>query len=106
MTIRGRILSNDRRDIRNDKTIVKFSLTDFHDSIYCKLFVPTPKADELLGMIGKGTWVKVRGAAIMDTFDKEVVISSIQGIMKIPSFEKKRTDDAPVKRVELTATPR
>ncbi len=101
VTIRGRILSNDRRDIRNDKTIVKFSLTDFHDSIYCKLFVPTPKADELLGMIGKGTWVKVRGAAIMDTFDKEVVISSIQGIMKIPSFEKKRTDDAPVKRVEL-----
>ena len=37
VTIRGRILSNDRRDIRNDKTIVKFSLTDFHDSIYCKL---------------------------------------------------------------------
>ncbi|MDO5133288.1 MAG: PolC-type DNA polymerase III, partial [Eubacteriales bacterium] len=101
VVVRGRILGNDRRDIRNDKTIVKFSLTDFTDSIYCKLFVPTDKADELLKEIGKGTWVKVRGAAVMDTFDKEVILSSIQGIMKIPSFQKTRADDAPVKRVEL-----
>jgi len=101
VVVRGKILGNDRRDIRNDKTIVKFSLTDFTDSIYCKLFVPTDKADELLADLGKGAWVKVRGAAVMDTFDKEVIISSIQGIMKIPSFQSKRVDDAPVKRIEL-----
>ena len=101
VVIRGKILGNDRRDIRNEKTIIKFSLTDFTDSIYCKLFVPTDKADELLKDIGKGTFVKVRGAAVMDTFDKEVIVSSIQGIMKIPSFVTSRVDDAPVKRVEL-----
>ena len=101
VVIRGQILGNDRRDIRNEKTIVKFSLTDFTDSIYCKLFVPTDKADELLKDLGKGSFVKVRGAAVMDTFDKEVIISSIQGIMKIPSFRTARADDAPVKRIEL-----
>ena len=101
VVIRGQILGNDRRDIRNEKTIVKFSLTDFTDSIYCKLFVPTDKADELLAEVKKGAWVKVRGAAVMDTFDREVIVSSIQGIMKIPGFKDKRVDDAPVKRVEL-----
>ncbi|MDO4418257.1 MAG: PolC-type DNA polymerase III [Eubacteriales bacterium] len=101
VVIRGRILANDRRDIRNDKTIVKFSLTDYTDSIYCKLFVPTSQADALLKDVGKGAFVKVRGAAVMDTFDREVIVSSIQGIMKIPSFVQTRTDDAPVKRVEL-----
>ena len=101
IVIRGQILGNDRRDIRNDKTIVKFSLTDFTDSIYCKLFVPTDKADELLKDLGKGSFVKVKGSAVMDTFDREVILSSIQGIMKIPSFKKTRNDDAQLKRVEL-----
>ena len=90
VVVRGKILGNDRRDIRNEKTIIKFSLTDFTDTIYCKVFVPTDKAGELLAQIGKGSWVKVRGAAVMDTFDREVIISSIQGIMKIPGFIKKR----------------
>ena len=101
VVVRGQILANDRRDIRHEKTIIKFSLTDFTDSIYCKIFVPTDKADELLKDLGKGTFVKVRGAAVMDTFDKEVIISSIQGVMKIPSFKTTRVDDAPVKRIEL-----
>ena len=61
----------------------------------------TPEDNTGLKEVGKGTWVKVRGAAVMDTFDKEVILSSIQGIMKIPSFARTRTDDAPVKRVEL-----
>ena len=101
VVVRGQILGNDRRDIRHEKTIIKFSLTDFTDSIYCKIFVPTDKADELLKDLGKGTFVKVRGAAVIDTFDKEVIISSIQGVMKIPSFKTTRVDDAPVKRIEL-----
>ena len=101
VVVRGQILGNDRRDIRHEKTIIKFSLTDFTDSIYCKIFVPTDKADELLKDLGKGPFVKVRGAAVMDTFDKEVIISSIQGVMKIPSFKTTRVDDAPVKRIEL-----
>ena len=101
VVIRGKVLSNSRRDIRNEKTIVKFSMTDFTDSIYCKLFVPTSLADELLGLLKAGSWIKVKGAAIFDAFDKEVSISSLQGIMKIPPIIKKREDNAELKRVEL-----
>ncbi len=101
VVIRGQILGNDRRDIRNDKTIVKFSLTDFTDSIYCKLFVPTSHADELLGSLGKGAFVKVKGAAAFDAYDKEVIVSNVNSIMKIPSFVSKRVDTAESKRVEL-----
>ena len=101
VVIRGKIIANSRRDIRNDKTIVKFSMTDFTDSIYCKLFVPTSLADELLGSLKAGSWIKVKGAAIFDAFDKEVSVSSLQGIMKIPPIIKKRVDNAEVKRVEL-----
>ena len=101
VVIRGKVLSNSRRDIRNEKTIVKFSLTDFTDSIYCKLFVPTPLVDELLGSLKEGSWIKVKGAAVFDTFDKEVSVTSLQGIMKIPAIVKKREDNAELKRVEL-----
>ncbi|MBQ9034136.1 MAG: PHP domain-containing protein [Lachnospiraceae bacterium] len=101
VVVRGKILSSSSRNIKNDKTIVKFALTDLTDSIYCKVFVPTPLSEELLGSLKPGTWIKVKGAAVFDTFDKEVSISSLQGIMLIPSVEKKREDNAQVKRVEL-----
>ena len=48
-----------------------------------------------------GSWIKVKGAAIFDTFEKEVSIQSVQGIMSIPAVEKKREDNAEKKRVEL-----
>ena len=101
VVIRGKILGSSSRNIKNDKTIVKFSLTDLTDSIYCKVFVPTPLADELLGSLKTGSWIKVKGAAIFDAFDKEVSISSLQGIMSIPEVTKKREDTAKQKRVEL-----
>ena len=101
VVVRGQVISNSRRDIKNEKSIVKFSLTDFTDSIYCKVFVPTALADELLGSLKAGSWIKVKGTAIFDTFDKEVSISSLQSIMRIPPIVEKREDTAEVKRVEL-----
>ncbi len=99
--LRGKILSTSRRDIRSGKSIIRFALTDFTDSIYCKVFVPVELADELLGSLKEGSWVKVKGAATYDSFDKEVSISSLQSIMRIPAVVKKREDTAQNKRVEL-----
>ncbi len=36
--IRGKILSVDTREIRNEKTIIIFSVTDFTDTIVLKIF--------------------------------------------------------------------
>jgi DNA polymerase-3 subunit alpha (Gram-positive type) len=101
VTVRGQVQKIDRRDIRNNKTIVKFALTDFTDSIYGKIFIGTEYADEFLAAFTEGTNVRLRGMTQMDTFDKEVVIGSITGIMKIPSFVEKRKDNYATRRVEL-----
>ena len=101
VTIRGMIRSNERRDIRNDKTIVKFTLTDFTDTIVCKIFIPTMYADGVMDRLSKGQFVRVQGIAKEDSFEHEIIVSSIQGIVKIPSFTEKRRDHYEKKRVEL-----
>ena len=98
---RGQVMTLETREIRGEKTIVKFAITDFGDSICCKIFVPNDQLQELLAELKVGAWLKVRGAAMLDTFDHEVSVSSVSGIMKIPPFGTKRTDEATEKRVEL-----
>lgn len=101
VTVHGQILGVDRHDIRNNKTIVRFGITDFTDSIYCKIFIGTEFADALLSDLKEGSFVRLRGVTQMDNFDHEVIISSIRGIVKISDFTTKRKDTAEVKRVEL-----
>lgn len=51
--VRGKILNTDTFDIRNNKTIVMFSITDFTDSIGCKVFIKTDEVPILLKNIKK-----------------------------------------------------
>ncbi len=101
VTVRGMVMAIERRDIKNEKTIIKFSLTDYTDSIYCKFFIGTEFVPELLENFKEKGFVKVKGIAQLDSFDKEVVIGSLAGIMKIPSFIQKRKDNYVDKRIEL-----
>ena len=39
VTIRGKVLSVDTRDIKNEKTIIIFNMSDFTDTIHVKMFV-------------------------------------------------------------------
>ncbi len=101
MTIRGKIMTNERRDIRNEKSILKFTLTDFTDSIVVKIFAPTMYAEQTMKRLEPGNFVKVKGYTKEDTFEHEITVSSPTGIMEIPSFETKRADHYDHKRVEL-----
>ncbi len=101
VTIRGKIMTNERRDIRNEKSILKFTLTDFTDSIVVKLFAPTMYAEQTMKRLEPGNFVKVKGYTKEDTFEHEITVSSPTGIMEIPSFETKRKDRFDHKRVEL-----
>ena len=101
VTIRGKITSNERRDIRNEKSILKFTLTDFTDSIAVKIFAPTIYADQTMSRLKPGSFVKVKGFTKEDSFEHEVTVSSPVGIMEIPSFVTKRRDRYEKKRVEL-----
>nr|WP_300815638.1 PolC-type DNA polymerase III [uncultured Acetatifactor sp.] len=101
VTIRGKVLKTDSREIRNERTIVIFDVTDFTDTMTVKLFTKTEFVKELLGSLKPGTFVKLKGVATLDKFDHELTIGSLTGIKKIPNFVKVRSDTAAHKRVEL-----
>lgn len=101
VTIRGKVLKTDSREIRNDRTIIMFDVTDFTDTMTVKLFTKNDFVKELLGSLSPGTCVKIKGMATLDTFDHELTIGSLMGIKKIPDFVTTRLDTAREKRVEL-----
>ena len=101
VTIRGKVLKTDSREIRNERTIVMFDVTDFTDTMTVKLFTKTEFVGELLGSLKPGTFVKIKGVATLDKFDHELTIGSLTGIKKIANFVTPRSDTAAHKRVEL-----
>ncbi|MCI6243152.1 MAG: PolC-type DNA polymerase III [Lachnospiraceae bacterium] len=101
VVIRGKILSVDTREIRNEKTIIMFTVTDFTDTIVVKIFARNDDVKELLGEIAPGKFVRVKGMAIIDKFDSDLTIGSIVGIKKCPDFTTVRMDTSAEKRVEL-----
>ena len=101
VVIRGKILSVDTREIRNEKTIIIFSVTDFTDTIVLKIFARNDDVPELLKEISGGKFVRVKGVATIDKFDSELTIGSIVGIKKCADFTTVRMDTSVEKRVEL-----
>ncbi|MBU9739029.1 PolC-type DNA polymerase III [Diplocloster agilis] len=101
VVLRGRIMTLDTREIRNEKTIIIFSITDFTDSINVKMFVKNDELSEILEGIKKGAFIKIKGVSNIDRFDGELSIASVVGIKSIADFRTGRMDTSPVKRVEL-----
>lgn len=103
VVIQGKILNMESRELRNEKTLLSFSLTDFTDSISAKIFLKIDQVAELGGVLKKGSFIRLKGMALLDRYDKEITISSIVGIKKIADFTVSRMDESPIKRVELHA---
>lgn len=101
VVIRGKILELEMREIRNEKTILMFAITDFTDTIKCKIFVKNVDLPEILDLLEKGNFYRIKGMALYDKFDHEVSITSVVGIKSIPSFVVEREDTSLEKRVEL-----
>ena len=101
ITFHGKIISFETREIRNEKTIIIFSVTDFTDTITVKMFARNDQLPEILGELKKGAFVKIKGVTTIDKFDGELTIGSIAGIKKIGDFTVSRKDLSPLKRVEL-----
>lgn len=103
VVIRGKIINVESRELRNEKTIIIFSITDFSDSIQGKIFVKTEEAPELLSAVKPGKFIKLKGMALLDKYDREIAIGSIVGIKTISNFTTTRQDTSVEKRVELHA---
>ena len=100
ITIRGKVISMETREIRNEKTIIMFAVTDFTDSIMVKMFVRNDQLADILGDIKNGAFLKLKGVTTVDRFDSELNIQSVVGIKKISDFTESRVDTAPEKRVD------
>lgn len=101
VTIRGKVRALETREIRNERTIVSFEITDFTDTIKVKMFVHNEQLAELTGDLKVGAFLKLKGVTVNDTFDRELTIGSVVGVMKIPDFTTARMDNSARKRVEL-----
>ena len=101
VVIHGKVMSLESRELRNEKTLIIFSVTDFTDTIMLKAFAKNEDAQPIIKGLSPGNFIKVRGIANIDQFDGELIISSITGMKKIPDFTTTRMDVSPEKRVEL-----
>ncbi|MBR5510004.1 MAG: PolC-type DNA polymerase III [Lachnospiraceae bacterium] len=101
ITIRGRILNIEEREIRGERTILTLTVTDFTDTIHIKMFAKNDVLPEIKERIQAGAFVKIKGMTTLDRFDHELTISSVVGIKKIADFTTSRMDYSYKKRVEL-----
>ena len=101
VVVRGKIIQLETREIRNEKTIVMFAVTDFTDTIKAKVFTKNERLPELLDKLKEGAFIKMKAVAMMDQFEHDIALGSVSGIKTIPDFTEKRMDHSLVKRVEL-----
>ena len=101
IVIAGMIRKVDEREIRNERTILMFDLTDFTDTITVKMFIANVQLPEVKEYIKKGNFIKVKGVAALDRYDQEISITSVWGIRKSQDNREVRNDLSLHKRVEL-----
>ena len=108
--LRGQILSSDPkksgdfvvRELKNGKKLIMFDLTDFTETIKCKLFLTASQwEEELAPKLKIGQFIKLKGVPVMDSFDHELTIQSVNAMKIAPDFRQIRRDNAEEKRVEL-----
>lgn len=101
VAVAGKILKVEKRQIKNEKTIIIFDITDFTDTITVKMFSRNDQVDELCSHIKENAFIKLIGVTMIDKFDSELTIGSITGMMKINDYTTTRMDYSQKKRVEL-----
>ena len=86
-----------------DFNIITLKVTDYSDSIYCKMFVRDEEDFKKLSKeLKEGNWYKIRGYTKNDQYSRELVLNA-RDIVKIEKEESSRKDMSVDKRVELHA---
>lgn len=101
IVVHGKIFTMEERELRNEKLLITFSVTDFTDSVSGKIFVTKEDWSLLKSDFKEGSFYKIKGVPAYDTYVREITLNSITGIKPIPDFTTKRVDNSLEKRVEL-----
>ncbi|MEX1307518.1 MAG: PolC-type DNA polymerase III [Eubacteriales bacterium] len=98
VVIVGDVVDFDSRTCRNDSELVLAHVSDYTNTILCKMFVKKPQFERIKkGM--KNGHVKLSGKISYDKFSKELVVNPIENIMVMPKDTP--SDTAEKKRIEL-----
>ncbi len=102
VVIEGKVFGTDYfESSKTDFKIITLKITDFSDSIYCKVFVrDNDEYSRLCKELKVGNWYKIRGYTKNDQFAKELVLNA-RDILKVDKQEETIKDTAQTKRVEL-----
>ncbi len=100
VSIIGEVFDVETKELRNGKILLIASVTDYTSSISCKLFLNDTNKDGVLEYVEKGSYLKIKGDIIYDTYQRELTMT-ISGIRKEVKVE--RIDTSEEKRVELHA---
>ena len=105
VTVEGYVFGIDYfESTKSDFRIITLKITDYTDSIYCKVFC---KGDEIYGERKKALkekkWYIIRGDIKKDQWSNFEEVLNVTDINILERSEEKRVDNAPIKRVELHA---
>ncbi len=96
--VKGEIFDIETKDIKGDKKLYTFNITDFSDSITVKVFANRKSQVDLDECIVEGAYVRLSGDVIYDNFSRQIVIM-LKGLQKAEKEERK--DNSTDKRIEL-----
>lgn len=99
--IRGEIFKINSRELPNGKILYEVCITDRTDSIMFKLFIAPEEKEALDEELVVGWCYKLKGVPAYDHYAKDVIITNVIGLKRIPDYREKRMDNALEKRVEL-----
>ena len=99
--IHGQLIKMEEMVLRNGKTLFICNITDFEDTIAFKIFASEDDVPVYKDELKEGSFYRLKGVPLYDTFSKELNIASVRGIKHIPDFRVPRVDTSLEKRVEL-----
>lgn len=104
IVISGMVIRVEEREIKGDRTIFMFDISDFTNSISAKIFTDNEELQVLRDNISKGKFLKLKGSISFDTFSHDYTMGYIRGIKPGIDPRVKREDHYEgQKRVELHA---
>ncbi|MGI6669631.1 MAG: PolC-type DNA polymerase III [Acetivibrionales bacterium] len=98
IAIQGEIFNVVFREIRGNRYLCAFDITDYTSSLTVKFFIPAKEYETRCGQIKEGLFFKVKGEVRFDRYAQEPVVMASDILRSEPWT---RTDEAENKRVEL-----
>ncbi|EOD00618.1 PolC-type DNA polymerase III [Caldisalinibacter kiritimatiensis] len=96
--IEGEVFDLDTRELKNEKKLYMFNITDYSNSITVKLFANKKARQSLDENLKEGLYLRVEGNVVFDNFIRELIIIG-KGVKVLEKVE--RADTSEKKRVEL-----